>query len=242
MKRKWAALVFALVFPTALAWEYFVALASPVSATPEANAALQGAYFASKIVQFTFPLLWIGLCERRWLRPGRHSFRGAALGVGFGLLVGVALLGLYYGVRHSPLLKHTPENLRAKVAEFDAATPVRFLVLAGFISVLHSLLEEYYWRWFVFGELRRLLPLAAAMAVSSLSFMAHHLVVLNVYLPGRFVGATVPFALCIAVGGAVWAWLYHRSGSIYAPWLSHLLVDGAIMVVGYDLLFVLPPG
>ena len=44
----------------------------------------------------------------------------------------------------------------------------------------------------------------------------------------------------VATGGAVWAWLYERTGSLWAAWLSHLLVDTAIMAVGYDLVFVGP--
>jgi membrane protease YdiL (CAAX protease family) len=39
----------------------------------------------------------------------------------------------------------------------------------------------------------------------------------------------------IAVGGAVWAWLYDRSGSLLAPWISHALIDGALFVVGWDM-------
>jgi membrane protease YdiL (CAAX protease family) len=104
------------------------------------------------------------------------------------------------------------------------------------------LLEEYYWRWFVFGWLRRQTPLLVAQLLSSLAFMAHHVVILAVFFPGRFWTAAVPFSLCIAGGGFVWAWIYERSGSIYAPWLSHLLIDAAIMAVGYDLLFVRQPG
>jgi uncharacterized protein len=38
-------------------------------------------------------------------------------------------------------------------------------------------------------------------------------------------------------GGAFWAWLYHRSGNLIAPWLSHALIDAAIFTVGYDLTF-----
>ena len=30
----------------------------------------------------------------------------------------------------------------------------------------------------------------------------------------------------------MWAWLYHRSGSLLGPWLGHALVDAAIFV-GY---------
>jgi membrane protease YdiL (CAAX protease family) len=39
----------------------------------------------------------------------------------------------------------------------------------------------------------------------------------------------------VAVGGAFWAWLYERTGSIYSAWLSHLLIDAGIFWVGYEL-------
>jgi CAAX protease family protein len=98
------------------------------------------------------------------------------------------------------------------------------------------LLEEYYWRWFVFGRLRRHLAFAPAAALSSLAFMSHHVIVLSVYLPGYFWVAVVPLSLCIAAGGCMWAWLYEQTRSIYAAWLSHLLIDAAIFAIGYDLL------
>src|SRR5262249_1527345 len=110
-------------------------------------------------------------------------------------------------------------------------------LFAVFVTVPHSLLEEYYWRWFVFGQLRRRLTLASAIVISSLGFMAHHVIILYVFFPDHFLTAAVPFSLCVAAGGAVWAWLYERSGSIYAPWLSHLVVDAGLFVVGYDLFF-----
>ena len=45
-----------------------------------------------------------------------------------------------------------------------------------------------------------------------------------------------PLSLGVAVGGAVWSWAYRRSGSLLGPWLSHILVDTGIMLIGYDLL------
>jgi hypothetical protein len=58
-------------------------------------------------------------------------------------------------------------------------------------------------------------------------------------LPGTeaFFTLVVPFSLCVAAGGAFWAWLYHRSGSLFAAWISHLQVDVAIMAVGYEMVF-----
>jgi len=39
----------------------------------------------------------------------------------------------------------------------------------------------------------------------------------------------------VAIGGAVWAWIYARSDSLYGPWMSHCCVDAAIFLLGYEL-------
>jgi membrane protease YdiL (CAAX protease family) len=147
------------------------------------------------------------------------------------------MLVAYFGwLRHGSLLAATAGKVREKLEEFGVAGPALFLVVAFFYCVVHSLGEEYYWRWFVFGGLRRLLPVWMAVVLSSLAFALHHVIVLSVYLPGRTYTAVLPFSLAIAVGGAFWAWLYNESGTLYGPWLSHFLVDGAIFVIGWDLL------
>ncbi len=236
--RKWAgaAVGLALVFPTVMTWLYFVELATPDGTGP--NPALQAVYSGGKVLQFAFPVIVVVALERRWPRPGRATTRGLALGAGFALLVALATFVLFFGfLRDSALFARTPAMLRAKVAEFGLATPLGFIALGTFLSVIHALAEEYYWRWFVFGYLRQLLPLWPAIVISSLGFMAHHVVVLAVYFPGQFLTAALPFSLGVAVGGGFWAWLYQRSGSIWGPWLSHALVDTAIMVVGYVMLF-----
>jgi membrane protease YdiL (CAAX protease family) len=235
------ALAFGMTFPTAAAWCYFLGLAAHGGETHSwQGRAQQAAYAGGKVVQFSFPVVFLAWIDRRLPWPSRPHYRGLALGLGFGLLVAGVMLAVYFGaLRGSPVLAKTPASVRHKLEEVHMATPARYAVLALFVVVAHSLLEEYYWRWFVFGQLRRLLSLAAAVLLSSLAFMAHHVVVLYVYLPGRFLSLGVPFSLAIAVGGAAWALLYDRSGSIYSPWLSHLLIDAAIFVIGWDLLWPL---
>ena len=114
-------------------------------------------------------------------------------------------------------------------------TPIRFIAQGVFYALIHSFLEEYYWRWFVFGQLRKLVRLYAAVIISSLGFMAHHVILLDTFF-GLSSPLTWFFSFSIAFGGAVWALMYHRTGSLYAVWLSHLLVDAAIFIVGYDIL------
>jgi membrane protease YdiL (CAAX protease family) len=166
------------------------------------------------------------------------SFAGLRLGLAFGVAVGGSMLVLYFGfLRETFIGWGVADRVRAKLQEFGGATPMTFFAFAAFLCMAHSLLEEYYWRWFLFRRLRLLLPLNLAIVVSSLAFTAHHIIVLDAYLPDHFLVAVVPFSLSVTVGGAVWAWLYARTGSVYSAWLSHAFVDAAIMILGYDLVF-----
>ncbi len=90
----------------------------------------------------------------------------------------------------------------------------------------------------VLVALRRLVAAWAAALISSLAFMAFHVIDLAMFFPGRFLTLALPLAVCVGIGGAAWCWLYQRTGSLYAPWLSHLVMDAAIFAVGYDLAFV----
>ena len=123
--------------------------------------------------------------------------------------------------------------MQEKIADLGLDAGWKFAALGVFYSLVHSLLEEYYWRWFVFDQLKRLIPLWWAMVISSIGFMAHHVLVV-----GEFFGWGSPLtwllSLAVATGGVFWAWLYHRSDSLLGPWLSHLLVDAAIFGIGYD--------
>jgi membrane protease YdiL (CAAX protease family) len=160
------------------------------------------------------------------------------VGFAFGIAVLVGALALHVAVlRPAGILDGgVAAAVQAKVAAFGVTSPQRFLALGVFYSLLHSAAEEYYWRWFVFGELRRAVRASTAVAASSAAFAAHHVIIL-----GTFFGWTSPWTpaltLAVAGGGAFWAWLYHRSGSLLGPWISHMLVDAAIFAVGYQLAF-----
>lgn len=219
----------ALVLPTAITWLYFI------EAKDWPAAAQLAVFSAVKTVLFALPIMWVWFVQRGrvTLRPPGAS--GMASGLVFGAAVGGAMLAFYYGaLRGSELIAAAAPAIRNKVAGAGIDGLGKYAALGLFYSLFHSLLEEYYWRWFVFGQLRRWTTLGAAIAVSALGFMAHHVLVLGLYF-GFANPATYLFAACIAIGGAAWAWLYHRTGSLIGPWLSHLLVDATIFAIGYDL-------
>ncbi len=223
------AVLFTLVLPTLVTLVYFVwAQRFPAGIQ-------QATYAVAKVVQFVFPITWaLGVQGRRPHATGPVT-RGVGLGLWFGLAVAAAMIAVYHNwLKSTDFFAAAEGQMREKIAGFQLAEPWKFVALGVFYSLFHSLLEEYYWRWFVFGQLRMMIPVWVAVAVSSLGFMAHHVIVLATYF-GLASPVTWIFSLGIAVGGAFWAWLYHRSGSLLGPWLSHLLVDAAIFAAGYEI-------
>jgi membrane protease YdiL (CAAX protease family) len=226
----WGGVVFALVFPTIITWAYFV-LAGRYSTSVQ-----QATYLAVKTIQFAFPLFWVWLVLREPLRTGRPTARGLVLGAVFSLfVVGAGWLVFDRVLRDAAAFAGASALIREKIGGFGIDAAWKYVLLAAFYSLFHSLLEEYYWRWFVFRQLRRLVPLWPAVLISSLGFMSHHIVVLGEFFQETPWLACL-FASAVAVGGVFWAWLYERTGSLFGPWLSHLLVDAGIFWIGYDLL------
>ena len=226
-----AALWAAALFPSLATWLYFVVLSQHPSA------AVQAAYAAEKVVQFAFPAVWVLVVQRQKLRLAVPSTAGVAEGLALGLAVLAGMLLLYFSwLKPAGYLATTVGPITAKASALGMGTPARFILGGVLLSSIHALLEEYYWRWFLFGGLRRFMPVAAAVMLSSVAFTAHHVILLAIYFGGMS-RATLFFSLCVAVGGAAWAWIYHRSGSLLGPWLSHLLIDAGIFVVGYDLMW-----
>ena len=221
----------AALFPSLATWFYFVVLSQHPSA------AVQAAYAAEKILQFAFPAVWVIMVQRQKLRPAWPSTAGMTEGLALGVAVLLGTLLLYFlWLKPGGYLVAAIGPITKKATELGMGSPMRFILGGVLLSSIHALLEEYYWRWFLFGGLRRFMPVTAAVILSSLAFTAHHVILLAVYF-GGFSWATVFFSLCVAVGGAAWAWIYQRSGSLLGPWLSHLLIDAGIFIVGYDLLW-----
>jgi membrane protease YdiL (CAAX protease family) len=228
-RRDWFAVLFALGLPTLVTLAYFV-----WSEGFDADVQ-QAVYGVAKVIQFGFPIAWVWAVQRQRPRIWPLTTDGIGLGIAFGVCVMAAALGLYYGwLKSAEFFTAGIGPMQEKISEFGLRAPWKFAALGIFYSLCHSLLEEYYWRWFVFAQLKRLLPLWPAILISSLGFMAHHVLVV-----GEFFGFASPLtwllSLAVATGGVCWAWLYHRSGSLLGPWVSHLLVDAAIFIIGYDI-------
>lgn len=236
MKSPFLILIVAMFFPTLLTYLYFVHLAgSP-------NGLEKVAFGIGKGIQFAIPVGWvIFVTHERWL-VRRFKWRGVLEGTLFGLTVFAAMFGLYYFLLGSPGGPLAPgadacNKIMGKVRGMGLENRYLFFLFGCFYAVIHSGLEEYYWRWFVFRMIRKTShQLWLALILSSLAFMSHHVILLGTYFGYDSVFCWLG-SIGVAVGGAYWCWLYHRTDSIWGAWISHGIIDAAIFTVGFLILF-----
>ncbi len=223
------ALGFAWIFPTLVTFAYFVWMHGWPAKFQLAT------YSVGKVLQFVFPALYVLIILQQGITLSKSTASGIWLGLGFGVLVMGLMLGLFYWwLKPAGFFEQPTEKIYDKVAGWGFSAAWQFFLLGLFYSLAHSFLEEYYWRWFVFDHLSGKMSLSAAVVLSSIGFMAHHIILLATFFGWTSV-VTYLFSIGIAIGGIAWALIYHFSGSLLGPWLSHLLVDAAIFLIGFDL-------
>jgi membrane protease YdiL (CAAX protease family) len=140
----------------------------------------------------------------------KFQWRYVLEGAGWGLLMSLSILLVLF----SPVGNAVYEQagmVREKAEQMGVVS--HFVLFGLFLSLLHSLLEEYYWRWFVFGNLHRFWKSKGlAYSVGALAFASHHIVVTTQFFAGP-IGWVFGFA--VGIGGAIWSWLMVRHRSIH---------------------------
>ncbi len=195
-----------------------------------APGALGGALFAvAKVWVLLLPWVWV-----RWVAalPARRAPQPRAWVPGLisGLVLGAAVWSGYLLLGDQLIDGHVVREVVARAGLHGMAA----LVLgAAYWTFLNSLLEEYVWRWFVGAQAEVLLGRTGGVVLAALLFSAHHFVAVAAYAP---LGTAALASLGVFVAGAVWSWLYARTGSIWAAYLSHVLADVAVFAVAFSLL------
>ena len=106
--------------------------------------------------------------------------------------------------------------------------------LAGSAFVI-AIIEEFFWRGFVYGKLLKpLMSRPAALALGGLGFSLHHIIVLLQFFP---VPIALFFSFSVGVGGVMWSLLMDRQKTLAGAWASHMVVDFGMLGIGYWLMF-----
>ena len=190
-------------------------------------------YSLYKVALLIPPLIY---CRATGLRVWRDVLKPqnwrrrlpAALGLG------IAAVGIFWGVYFflgDMLLDKT--MIAEKIGQQFSVTAATVLLVAPITIFLNSLLEEFFYRGFAFGQLVRrhrllgyLLP-AGAFTIQHVLFIHHW-------------ATPLPLAIGVVglfVFGLVLERIYEAADSIVAPWVVHMLGDVAMMGIAVTLLW-----
>lgn len=183
-----------------------------------------------KIVLFlTLPL---GFCLVHRDISFRSIFKLERKGLAFSVLLGVSvfvvILGSYFLLGPYFDLSQITESLESNTG-INAGN---FIFVAIYISIVNSLLEEFFFRGFAFLTLKKLTGRKFAYIFSAGAFAVYHIAMMTSWF-------TIPLFLLLIislfVAGLLFNWLNERNGNIYTSWMVHMCANLAINTIGFIL-------
>ncbi|WP_409253988.1 lysostaphin resistance A-like protein [Bacillus sp. SCS-153A] len=145
---------------------------------------------------------------------------GAASGIAFLLIIFAGISFLFSSLMELELI-------RLLLEEWNFNGSMVWGLIAVLL-ILNPYLEENYWRNFIFEELKVSMSPANAIFISSFFYSLYHLLSLVELFNWPFnILAVIP----VFIAGLIWGLFRHKSSSLAAPVISHILADVGIMMV-----------
>lgn len=191
----------------------------------------KAAYFLSKVWILALPIVWTLWVDRQRLSLSPARKGGFGVASGLGLVIAVSIAGGFWLFGDRIIDATVVRN--AAIANGIGSLPI-YLAFVAYLTFVNSLLEEFVWRWFVFRKCETLVGGGAAVICSALFFTIHHVFALKAQMDWT---PTLLGSAGVFIGGAVWSWCYLRFRSVWPGYVSHLIVDAAVFVVGWYLIF-----
>ena len=195
-------------------------------------AAGKSIFFAAKVWLVMLPLVWRLMVDRERLSWSPVRRGGFGVAVASGVLISLIIFVAYALADRWGAIDAS--SVADRAAKTGLNTVGVFIGGAVYWITANSLMEEYVWRWFALRKCEVLWGGKAGLVAAALAFTAHHVIALAAQFNW---GITLLGSLGVFLGGATWNWLYLRYHSIWPGYVSHAIVDLAIFIIGYRLIF-----
>lgn len=153
------------------------------------------------------------------------------------LLSFLLALGVYAFILGSFLLLRTFIDLNDITLALGESLNVNknnFLYIALYISFINSLLEEFFFRGFIFFSLKNNSSQISAYILGALSFSLYHIAII-------FNWFNIIIFLLIIIGlfisGLFFHWLNEKFNNIYNSWLVHMFANFSINTIGFFMFY-----
>lgn len=178
-----------------------------------------------------FPLLYWRCYPHFSYKPlFRLEKKALKLAVLLGVLVIVVILGAYF-------LTTSFVDLSAVVGELDTRLQIdsdNFVIVAVYIALCNSFLEEFFFRGFLFFRLKAITSAKFAHVASATLFSLYHIGIMVTWFQWWV------FALCmlaLVIGGVIFNYLDESTESLYPSWLTHGCGNVALNTIGMILMY-----
>lgn len=186
----------------------------------------------SKIILLILPFLWFTYIDHGKTKISLPKPQELLIGITSGLLIFFIIVSVYKIFGNNWI---DSNSFRLKAKEVGITTPTIYLLGVFYWSFINSLIEEYIWRWFVYIKCEQLTSKWIAVYLSAVLFTLHHIIALTAYTPD--IRAVILGSLGVFMGGVIWSLLYLKFRSLWSCYLSHILADLAIALIGWQILF-----
>jgi len=196
----------------------------------DANVA-KSVYSFTKVLILLWPIFWVILmkCKLPGVTAKSNVSRSILFGGMFSVILVVGVLFVYR--LFSGFFVSSGVDILAKVEDWNVGN--YYILFAVFVSIFHSALEEYYWRWFVLKGLMIKFSWFVSAFIGSIAFMSHHVIIISQFFSGWVV---VLFSFIVFLLGFIWCFIYRKTGSLWGSWISHIFADAVLLYVGYLLI------
>ena len=176
------------------------------------------------------PFLVSRFCkELRFARLFRFRREGLLPALGLGAAVYAVILGGYFLLRGWIDFSGIVDSLSSGAG----VNKNNFLFVSLYISFINSLLEEFFFRGFLFANLKASSTCRFAYIFSSLMFALYHVAMMI----GWFHPAVTLLLIAgLTAGGMIFNFLNEKQENICTSWLVHMFANFAINTVGFILM------
>ena len=184
---------------------------------------------------FLFPLFFRLFIEKKTLKHSlfeNFSFKIFRKNIFSIMLIGFILASIY--VSSFLLFKDwlDLEIIVIKLHELISINISNLIFIGLYIVIVNSLLEEYFWRGFMFQKLRRLIRPGMAYLFTGIAFSFHHIMFYYNWF-------NMTFFLIVTIGLIVYAmimnFIFERYKDLLSCWLVHSLVDIAQIFTAFKI-------
>ena len=191
----------------------------------------QAILIVGQIWLLCLPIFWLLKIEHQAVKISQPKQFDYITGIIIGLLMFAAIIFVYWFLlRHWIDVNVVRERLD-RVVQLDRTS----FILAGiYFTIINALIEEYFWRWFVYSRCKELVSDSVAVWLTALFFTLHHTIGLAFFTDWR---TTLVSSLAVFIAGVIWSDYYRRYGSIWSNYISHAIADLALHLVAWQVFF-----